>query len=97
MPQVDHLQRRGPDHALVCLHVDNVVVIGQQVAQLEHLEHHLGQRDKRIVRDVQPGQELQVAQLVGQLGHLVVGQVQFYEWEMIDYHQGTAIDKPTYL
>lgn len=77
--QIDQLQGVRIDHSLVSVHLDNVVVVGQQLLQFRHLEHNLWQGYERIVGDVQATQARQFSQLVGQFGHLVVRQVKNYK------------------
>lgn len=77
--QIDQLQRVRIDHALVRVHLDDVVVVGQQLLQLGHLEHDLGQGDEGVVGDVEAAQRSQVGQLVGKFGHLIVGQVEHWQ------------------
>lgn len=80
VPQVDQLERVRRDD-FVPVDVDDGVVVGAQFAQLRHLEHDGGQRDEGVVRDVQLLQRVQVGQLVRQLGHLVVRQVELWGGE----------------
>lgn len=87
VPQVDQLERVRRDD-LVPVDVDDGVVVGAQFAQLRHLEHDGGQRDEGVVRDVQLLQRVQVGQLVRQLGHLVVRQVELRDQAELDRKLG---------
>lgn len=86
-----HLHQRRRLAYPLHLHLNDAVVVGVEVGQLGHFEGDPRQGDEGVVADVEGVQLREVAQLVWQFAHLVVGHVELCDEAELDCELGRQL------